>query len=209
MSSKNKIKIVQTMEDLNRALQEISETPYSIVLCNVLSKLKFGNREINIHFPTALYTEEETLLLPENALLSKEEFQERAERAGAHVVGFLPHEEEKIDQPEKELQFVNNGRELIKEVNDRIDWEDCFCNYHPKMKGKLSLYHVTEDGEKMNIGETKINGVIDFDDKVLALTFPANYRAVYQVLWEEGAFAEQDWETDYPFVESGIGAQAK
>ena len=201
-SSNNIIKTIQTMEELDAALKVLPESAYHIVFNNAISTLRLGNKEIATQLPTILYTDNMTLVLPEDAQLSQEDFQRKLEEEiGAGVVTFLKPSVERTQKTDKEVQFINSGNELVKEVYDRIDWQDDLCTYYPKMKGKLSIEHELESGERVSLGEKRFVGVVDFRDKILALTFPVSHQSIYQLLWEEGVFPEYSWETDYPQVE--------
>ena len=201
-SSNNIIKTIQTMEELDAALKVLPDSPYHIVFNNAISSLTIGNRKIATQIPTILYTDDTTLVLAEGAQLSKEDFQRKLEEElGAGVVTFLKPSVEPTQNTNKKVHYVNSGKELVKELYDRVDWHDDICTYYPKMKGKLSIEHELESGERVSLGEKRFVGVVDFRDEILAMTFKADHRSVYQLLWEEGIYPEYNWDTDYQQVD--------
>jgi hypothetical protein len=198
------INTIETKDELDRLVSNLPEGTASAVLKNIKAKIKMGTTELSAPITSAFVTEEAIVLLKEGKM-SQEEFQKELEKKGnRNAISFLPLEEESTRS--KDIALVSTMKALREELLKRVEVNDDICTFYPKMKGYIDLYYLTEEGKREKLGREKLQGVLDFEEKMLIFTKPIPYKNLARVLWEEEIYMGLDWSVNLPFQEySGIG----
>ena len=198
------INTVENREELDRLVSNLPEGTSSAVLKNIKAKIKIGNTEVSAPITSAFVTEDSIVLLKKGQM-SQEEFEKALEKKGnMNAIAFLPLEEESTRS--KDIALVSTMKALREELLKRVEVNDDICTFYPKMKGYIDLYYLTEEGKREKLGREKLQGVLDFGEKMLIFTKPVPYKNLAGVLWEEGIYMGLDWSVNLPFQEySGIG----
>ena len=198
------INTIETKDELDRLVSNLPEGTASAVLKNIKAKIKMGTTELSAPITSAFVTEEAIVLLKEGKM-SQEEFQKELEKKGnRNAISFLPLEDDRIKS--KDIALVSTMKALREELLKRVEVNDDICTFYPKMKGYIDLYYLTEEGKRERLGREKLQGVLDFEEKMLIFTKPIPYKNLARVLWEEEIYMGLDWSVNLPFQEySGIG----
>lgn len=198
------INTIETKDELDRLVSNLPEGTASAVLKNIKAKIKMGTTELSAPITSAFVTEEAIVLLKEGKM-SQEEFQKELEKKGnMNAIAFLPLEDDRIKS--KDIALVSTMKALREELLKRVEVNDDICTFYPKMKGYIDLYYLTEEGKREKLGREKLQGVLDFEEKMLIFTKPIPYKNLARVLWEEEIYMGLDWSVNLPFQEySGIG----
>jgi hypothetical protein len=66
---------------------------------------------------------------------------------------------------------------------------------------------VLENGDKEKIERAKLQGVVEFRDKLLVFTKPVPYKDLFFALWEEEIYTELNLSENLPFHEYETSTQ--
>ena len=204
-------RIVKTLHykaDLDPISKDLLDSPYHIMFHNVLSELKIGNREISEYYSNAYVGENVTVLIPDNGSVSADIFQKCLNRkVPVNEVSLLTPVKERKGQKEKKVQFVNSEEDLESELRQRVFHEDMTCIYYPKMKGSLKLSYELESGEKGMIEKDTVFGVLEFGERILAITDQELvFLKVLKALNDKNIFEDVDWGLNLPYFENQIAS---
>lgn len=205
-SNQRTVKALHYKADLESISKKILDSPYHIMFHNVLSELKIGNREIAEYYSNALVGENVTVLIPDDGGISADTFQKSLnKKVPVNEVSFLVPLKEKKGQREKKVQFINSEEDLDRELKQRVLNEEMTCIYYPKMKGNLKLSYELESGEKGIIEKDTVSGVLEFDERILAITDrELVFLKVLKALSDRNILEDVDWGMNLPYSESQI-----
>ena len=158
-------------QEINVALENVTDSPSNTMFTNCLSYLRLGGRIIPVHFDTAFYSEEadKLILLKQDGALTTDKFREilKERNIGYHEICFRERKRRK-DKPAKELWFAREISVLDEALRDSKKKGVEACEYYPRVKGKLELRYPTEDEIGVKFFDCQpIQGVVVLEDKLV------------------------------------------
>lgn len=182
-------------EDFETALKNINQSSRgNILYSNCLTRFCIGNKRIRSKkFDTALVSKgsDALILFMRNGIATADDVREylNKNKINYHEVTFKEPLTKTIPEKSslKELWFAREKYVLEDAIADSKKKGNTTCDYYPKVSGLLQLGYLTEKDEFIEIEGRKLQGLIEFPDKVVALIHQNDKRnmkeiEVYQTL---------------------------
>lgn len=193
----NDFNVVAVQKDLSvlvDTFEEMQDTEDFVLIDGCVSKLIIGRKEVDTQFDKMLYSYDKNILIliMKDAQLSVSDIEEFMHNKNIRFSKYVCDKQEdfcRSSEKQKEFSFVGE-RDYLKEAildSRKKGFNDCV--YYPNVSGKLELGYLTADGKYGLFGRMKIDGVVDFDDKMLLLlerqkSISLNDRQVFDLLTE-------------------------
>ena len=145
-----------------------------VLIDNCISKLTLGKKEVPIQFDKMLYSYDKNILvlIMKDSQLSTDDLEDFMHKKNIHFSKHICNKQNdsyKYDGELKEFSFVGEKESLKRAIVDCKQKENDDCVYYPNVVGKLELGYITDEGEYDLFGRMKVNGVVEFEDKMILL----------------------------------------
>ena len=164
--------IQKNPSNIKDALNRIQYSRENILFTNCTSYLKVGNVKFKVQFDTALFSEENEMLilLIHGGELTSEDLKQQLEERNIpfHEVSFDIKEYKDLEE-EKEIWFARDGEFLDDAASNSKRKGYDLCTFYPTVKGKFDIQYNTDLEGTVALDRQEIRGIVEFDDKIILL----------------------------------------
>ena len=159
------------LDTLKVALDRVKDTKENILVTNCISRLKIGGIKFHTIFDTALYNDENNILilLKENSGITQEEFRKMLDKNNTiyNEVAFRDYIRFTKPETEKEMFFATNSSTFAKAIEKSQEKGIDSCTYYPEVSGRLTVKYFYDKALQEQLDNYLIRGVIELDDKYI------------------------------------------
>lgn len=177
-------------DEIDTALDNITDSATNILYTNCISKLKIGGRVFKIEFDTMFQSEENDMLIliMRGSKVTVEDLKRKLAERGItyNEIVFENSEYQDYDNDLKEIWFARDESVLKDALNDSKKKGNDVARYNPVIKGKLSFKYFSRqyletDGEPPieTFERIRTRGMIETDDKIILLVNSEEDRNIY------------------------------
>lgn len=199
--------IQDDLDTLKVALDRVKDTKENILVTNCISRLKLGGIKFHTIFDTALYNDENNILilLKDNSVITQEDFREMLDKNNTMYNELTFRDYIRYSKPEtgKELFFATNNSTFAKAIEKSQRKGIDSCTYYPKVFGRLNIKYFYDKTLQEQLDSFFIRGVIELDDKYILVVinkdeYDLRYGKILTMLERKNINVDIDYSYEIP-----------